>query len=228
MPDATMGPMQRFVEGNFLSRPPYSLHGGERGRMPWMGSQVGSTILIFEEGGVNAGSFTVDPAVRNLPPGSASQGMKYNPDYKKIMNWSTPRILDTINKMVWQPVEGVPGLNVKHLIDDPSHGFRANLWFLQPGAATPRQFQNYYYKQAYELNFVINGDLAIQTYSAPNTRAQVIKLSRNFFVDRPPMSIFSLADSGATKGGAVWLQVIYARGLSWTDRPTPIEEPTRF
>src|SRR6185437_10119302 len=39
-PDDVTGPEQRFREGNWLDRPPYSLHGGERGRMPWMASQV--------------------------------------------------------------------------------------------------------------------------------------------------------------------------------------------
>src|SRR5690348_16913768 len=39
-PDEVYGPLQRFREGNFLSRPPHSLHGGERGRMKWMASQV--------------------------------------------------------------------------------------------------------------------------------------------------------------------------------------------
>src|SRR5207249_11122565 len=63
-------------------------HGGERGRMKWMASQVGAEILIMEEKDASAYSFTVDPDVRNA---ETSQGMRYNPKYKEIQNWATPR-----------------------------------------------------------------------------------------------------------------------------------------
>jgi len=222
MPDNVSGPLQRFREGNFLDRPPYSLHGGEKNRMKFMQSQIGAIILIMEEANVNAGSFTVDPAVRN---GQATGGMKYNPDYKKIQHWATPRIIDTLDKMPWQPVEGSPGLNAKYLIDDPSHGFRATMWFLEAGAKTPANLRPYSYKKAHQFNYVINGDLTIQSYGAPGKKAESFKLAKGYFVDRPPMSIFGLPDTGATAGGVVWLEVTYATGNSWTKDPTPIEEP---
>jgi hypothetical protein len=225
MPDNVSGPRQRFREGNFLSRPPYSLHGGEKGRMKYMASQVGATILIMEEGNVGGTSFTVDPAVRNQPQ-SAGGGMKYNPDYKKITHWSTPRIIDTLDKMAWQPVEGSPGLNVKYLIDDPEHGFRANMWFLQAGASTPASMKPYSYKNAYQFNYVVNGDLTIEAYAGPGKKPETFKLTKNFYVERPPMSIFGLPASGATSGGVVWLEVTYAKGTQWTKEPTYIEEPT--
>jgi|GEM_PF-599605 len=225
MPDNVSGPLQRFREGNFLSRPPYSLHGGEKGRMKHMASQIGAIIMIMEESNVGAGTFTVDPAVRNLPPQQGG-GMKYNPDYKKIQHWSTPRIIDTLEKMPWQPVEGSPGLNVKYLIDDPAHGFRATMWFLEAGAKTPAQLRPHSYSKAHQFNFVINGDLAIQAYAGPGRKAETFKLSRHYFVERPPMSIFGLVDTAASTGGVVWLEVTYASGTRWTDVPTPIEQPT--
>lgn len=224
-PDQVSGPLQRFREGNFLSRPPHSLHGGEKNRQKFMASQIGAIILIMEESNVGAGSHTVDPAVRNNPP-TPGKGMQYNPDYKKIQHWSTPRIIDTLEKMPWQPVDGVAGLNVKYLVDDPSHGFRATMWFLEAGAKTPERFRPHYYKQAHQLNFVINGDLAIEASSAPGKKAESYQLSKHFFVNRPPMSIFGLADTAASRGGVVWLEVTYAKGTRWTDVPTPIEEPT--
>ena len=184
-PDQVSGPLQRFREGNFLSRPPYSLHGGERGRQPFMASQIGAIILIMEESEVGRGTFTVDPAVRNLPEFGKGQGIQFNPDYKKVTHWANPRIIDTLEKMPWQPVEGSPGLNVKYLLDDPSHGFRAKMWFLQAGAATPDQAKAYYYKQAHQFNFVIAGDLKIQAYSKPGESAESYALSKHYLVERP-------------------------------------------
>jgi len=222
MPDQVFGPLQRFREGNFLSRPPRSLHGGERGRMKWMASQIGAEILIMEEKDASAYSFTVDPDVRNA---EASQGMRYNPNYKEIQNWATPRIIDTLDKMPWQPVDGAPGLNVKHLIDDPSHGFRADMWFLEAGAQTPAVFRPSYYRQAHEFDFVIAGDLAIQTQAAPADKSSLVALKKYFFVERPAMGIMGLAQSPASRTGAVWLQVTYAKGARWSESPTPIEAP---
>jgi hypothetical protein len=226
MPDEVYGPLQRFREGNFLSRPPHSLPGGEKGRMKWMASQVGAEILIMEEKDAMQYSYTVDPDVRNGDQKSG-QGMRYNPDYEKIQNWSTPRIIDTIDKMPWQPVEGSPGLNVKHLIDDPSHGFRADMWFLEAKAATPDMFRAYHYKQANEFNFVIAGDLNIETYAKDGAKPDTVALGKEFFVEHPAMSIMGLAPSDATKTGAVWLQVTYASGAHWSDAPSPIEEKSR-
>ena len=223
-PDNVSGPLQRFREGNFLSRPPFSLHGGEKDRMKYMASQIGATILIMEESNVNAGTFTVDPKVRNSPVGSGG-GMKFNPDYQKILHWSTPRIIDTLDRMPWQPVEGSPGLNVKLLIDDPSHGFRATMYFLEAGAKTPTSLRPHYYKQAHQFNFVINGDLNIDAYATPTTKASSYKLGTHFYVERPPMSIFGLAPSAASLGGVVWLEVTYAKGTRWSDTPMPIEAP---
>lgn len=221
-PDQVYGPLQRFREGNWLSRPPYSLHGGERGRMKWMASQVGAEILIMEEKDASTYSFTVDPDVRN---GERVQGMRYNPDYKQIQHWATPRIIDTLDKMPWQPVAGSPGLNVKHLSDDPSHGFRADMWFLEAGAQTPERFKPYHYSQANEFNFVIAGDLGIDTYAAPGAAASSVALRKYFYVEHPAMSIMGLAATDATHAGAVWLQVTYAKGAHWTDTVSPIEAP---
>jgi hypothetical protein len=221
MPDQVYGPLQRFREGDFLSRPPYSLHGGERGRMKWMASQVGAEILIMEEKDATQYSYTVDPDVRN---GEPSQGMRYNPDYKSIQHWATPRIIDTLDRMPWQPVEGSPGLNVKHLIDDPAHGFRADMWFLEARAATPRMFEPYHYSRANEFNFLIAGDLDIETQAQPGAGPVMAQLGKQFFVEHPAMSIMGLPASGATKTGAVWLQVTYASAAHWSDTPAPIEQ----
>ncbi len=220
-PHNVSGPLQRFREGNFLSRPPYSLHGGEKGRMKHMMSQIGAVIMIMEESTVWGGTFTVDPAVQKDP----SLAKNYNPDFKDIKYWSTPRIIDTLDKMPWQPVEDVPGLNAKYLIDDPSHGFRATMWFLEAGAQTPEQLRPHYYKQAHQFNFVINGDLKLQAYSNESKKAETFQLDKHFFFERPPMSIVGVAPGVASNGGVVWLEVTYAKGTAWTTEPTDIEAP---
>jgi hypothetical protein len=219
-PDQHYGPLQRFREGNFLDRPPYSLHGGERGRQSYMKSQVGATILIMEEGDVAGGTFSVEPGTQ----------MKFNPDYKKIKSWSVPRIIDTIDKMPFEPHSSVPGLEVKHLVDDQGRGFRAIIRYLPTGWDSSKSPQSqqfaraYYFKQAYQFNFVIAGDINIQAYKAPGETAEKIDLGTHFYIERAPMSIFGLADGVVTKGGVVWLEVTYGKGTSISN--TPIEDPT--
>ena len=73
---------------------------------------------------------------------------------------------------------------------------------------------------------MINGDLKIQAYSAPGQPAESFELRQHFWVERPPMGIFGLAEENATQGGVVWLEVNYAKRAQWTDTPTWIEEPT--
>lgn len=220
MPDQVLGPLQRFVAGDFLSRPPYSLHGGEKDRQDFMQSQIGAVILIMEESDVGQGTWCVDPDCR-----AGDSRMSFNPDYKEIMHWSTPRIIDTIDDMPWQPVKSSPGLNVKHLVADPSHGFRARMWFLEAGADTPESLTPHYYKQAHQFNWVIAGDLKLQTLGTPDSEEKSASLGQHYLWERPPMSISGLPEQGATQGGAVWLEVTYAKGTTWTDETTPIEEP---
>ena len=216
-PDQHYGPLQRFREGNFLDRPPYSLHGGERGRQSYMKSQVGATILIMEEGDVSGGTFTVEP----------NTGMTFNPDYKKIKTWSVPRIIDTIDKMPFEPHPSAAGVEVKHLVDDQGRGFRAIIRYLPAGwesSKAPQFARAYHYKQAWQFNFVIAGDMNIQTYRAPGEKAERFSLGNHFYVERAPMSIFGLADGVVTNGGVVWLEVTYGKGTSISN--TPIEDPT--
>jgi hypothetical protein len=221
MPEQVSGPLQRFREGDFLSRPPHSLHGGEKGRMKWMASQVGAQILIMEEKDAQRYSFTVDPDVRKDP--AAAGEMRYNPDYVQIQHWETPRIIDTLDRMPWQPVAGAPGLNVKHLVDDPLHGFRADMWFLEKDAPGPTLLKAYYYRQANEFNYVIAGDLALETLASPGAQPVTVELGKGFYVEHPAMSIMGVPATGATRTGAVWLQVTYAQGAHWSETLAPIE-----
>lgn len=221
-PDQVYGPLQRFRAGDFLSRPPYSLHGGEKGRQPFMASQVGAEIMIMEEGHVGAGTWCVDPDCRDS---DAEGTMSFNPDYREIKHWSTPRIIDTWEDMPWQPVKEHPGLSVKHLVDDESHGYRARMWFLEAGADTPDFMRPHYFDRGHQFLFVINGDLNIQAYSDMDSPSQTYELGQHYLVDRQPMSIAGLVAENASRGGVVWLEVTYAKGTTWTDEPLAIAEP---
>ena len=224
-PQQRTGPLQRFREGNFLDRPPHSLHGGERGRTPWMTSQVGSIILIMEEGGE---SYTVEEVTEG------QQGMKYaptaDPNFKNIKQWAIPRIIDTLNKMPFQPDPQVPGLGVKWLADDHSRGFRVITRYLPAGwnsSQAPQFIRPYYYRQAHQFIFLIAGDLSIQTYKSPTEKGEVYTAKENTLIERPPMSIFGLAEGVVTKGTAVWLEATYSRGTSTAvSSGLEIEDPT--
>ena len=217
-----MGPLQRYREGTFLDRPAYSLHGGEKGREPFMESQIGGCDLVMEEGeGGNKGTFFVEPG---------TPGYNYTTDWKKVKQWTVPRLIDTIGGMPWEADPAVPGLYHKYLADDPSRGFRVILRRLAPGwniwqsPRSARFARAYYYKQARQFNFMLVGDLNIQTYKVPEEKAEKITLDKYFFVDREPMSIFGLTDGIVSQEGCAWLEVTYAKGA--TVSTTPIEEPT--
>ena len=223
-PDQFSGPLQRFRAGDFLSRPPYSLHGGEKDRQKFMASQIGAVIIIMEELGVDGGTWCVDPDCRGEV--AESLGMKFNPDYKDVTYWSTPRIIDTWEDLPWQAMPEYPGLSIKYLVDDPSHGYRATMWFLEAGAATPDFMMPSYFKEAHQFNFVINGDLNVQAFSAPDAPAEAYDLRQHYLLDKAPMSISGLVAKNATVGGAVWLEVTYAKGTTWTKELARIEQPT--
>lgn len=209
-PDQRLGVLMQYREGYFLDRPAYSLHGGEKGRLE---SQVGGSVLIMEEGGRTI----------SVIPGTPG----YSEEYKQVKLWSVPRIIDTIGMIPWEPEPSVPGLHVKRLVNDQTRGFRALLWWLSAGwdsSQSPQSARAFYYKQAYQFNFVLAGDLKIQTYKTPGEKAEKIALGKYSYVERAPMSIFGLADRIVTERGCVWLEVTYGQGTAMSH--TPIEEPT--
>jgi hypothetical protein len=180
--------------------------------MEEMGSAPGSTL-------------SADPRTRDLPVAARGGG---NPGWKDVKAWATPRIIDTIEKMPFQDVEGSPGLHAKYLMDDSLHGFRATIYRLDAGAATPAQFRPHYYKQANQFIFVINGDLNIDAYAGPGQKKESYRLIKHFYVERPAMSAYGIAPQNASLTNVVWLEVTYAKGDKWADTATSIEAPTYF
>lgn len=196
------GVMQQFREGVFLDRPAYSLHGGEEGRLD---SQVGGTCLIMEEGGT---TFGVIPEEEG-----------YSDDWKKVKQWSVPRIIDTLADMPWE--DAGEGIMVKRLVSDQVRGFKARLWRLAAGFEyTDQKFgAPWYYDQAWQFNYMLNGEMKLQAYEAPGKPAGVMTVGKDWFIERAPRSILGLPKGEVTRFGAVWLQVTYAKGTSIPMQP---------
>ncbi|MGH8248903.1 MAG: hypothetical protein ACREUU_21045 [Gammaproteobacteria bacterium] len=209
-PQQQLGDFQQFREGIFLDRPAFSLHGGEPDRLD---SQVGGTCLIMEEGGKTL-------YVRPDHP-------KYSDDWKTVKQWAVPRLIDTLAEMPWEPYPEADGVLIKRLVDDQVRGFRARMWRLPAGwqsAQAPAFAGPYYYEQAHQFNFVLNGDVRIQAYSAPGRKAEAVRLGKSFYFERPPMSIFGLAEGQVSEEGCVWLEVTYGKGTAIHN--VPIKAPT--
>lgn len=203
-----IGDFQQFREGVFLDRPAYSLHGGEPGRLD---SQVGGTCLIMEEGGE---TIYVTP-----------DDKKYDDAWKKVKQWTVPRIIDTISELPWEPYDGAEGIGIKRLANDQVRGFRAVMWLLPAGWKVTDEGQfgkAHYYKQAHQFNYILNGDMQLQSWASPEQKAEQIRLTKDFYFEKAPMAISGLADGTVSETGCVWLQVTYARGTSIPN--VPIED----
>ena len=203
-----IGDFQQFREGVFLDRPAYSLHGGEPGRLD---SQVGGTCLIMEEGGKTIYVIPDDP--------------NYSDEWKQVKQWTVPRIIDTISELPWEPYDAANGIGIKRLADDQVRGFRALMWLLPAGWKTSGAGQfgrAHYYKQAHQFNYILNGDMQLQCWASPEQKAEQVKLTKDFYFEKPPMSITGLTDGTVTETGCVWLQVTYAKGTAIPN--VPIEE----
>lgn len=106
-----------------------------------------------------------------------SQAGGYNVECKQVKQWAVPRIIDTLGSMPWEPEGAVSGLRVKRLVDDQVRGFRAILRWLPGGwnsAQSPSFARPYYFKQAYQFNFVLHGEINVQTYRAPGEKSERI------------------------------------------------------
>ena len=147
--------------------------------------------------------------------------------WKSVKQWTVPRIIDTLRDLPWEAYNKDPSVSVKRLVSDQVRGFRANLWLV------PRGWKNegntdfgrpYYFRDAHQFNFVMNGDLKIQAYRSPKQRAESKVLGPYYYFERPPMSILGLADGVVSNEGCVWLEVTYAKGTSIPN--VPIEDIT--
>jgi hypothetical protein len=215
------GMLSHKHEGGWLSRPPYSLHGGswETGGMR---AQFPYHLLIFEEG--DGSLVTVGPNGDHIKPDFPGEKPDpYLPDWKAVKTFTRPWLVDTQNNMEWEEDPQAPGRLVKWLSDDMADGFRSQLVKIPPGwkpaAGTPRT----YFANANRLRFLVSGDMKVWSFKGPKDAGQAINTKENTFVYQPPRSLWGYGEGEVSKEGAVWLEVTYAKGL--TVGGGPIEEP---
>lgn len=194
-PDQHRGARKQFREGDFLSRPPYSLHGIEQGGLR---SQIGCTLLIQEEG--------PSEQTHGVVPAHNS----YSERYKSVGQWSNPRILDTIGDMRWDDMKGVPGVKVKYLMDNSN--FKARLHWAGPdfkGSDAPFLTMPSYLPSGRVFRYVLFGDMTLNAYAKPGARPQSFMVTKDQMIDQGPRSIMALPSGKVSEKGCAWLQVEY-------------------
>ncbi|RME68518.1 MAG: cupin domain-containing protein, partial [Alphaproteobacteria bacterium] len=194
-PHQHRGARKQFREGDFLSRPPYSLHGVEAGGLA---SQVGCRLIIQEEG-PSALTYGVVPGQKDFQ----------TPD-KAVTRWTSPRLIDTIGGMRWDDMDGMPGVKVKYLMDNDN--FRARLHWVDAGFrgdGVPALSTPAYWPSGRRFRFVLYGDIAVDAYAAPGAPPQRFTATTQQLIDQGPRAIVALPAAAASNKGCVWLEVDY-------------------
>ncbi len=213
--------IHRFVEGTWLDRPAYTLHGGswETGGLR---AQNPSILLLFEEG--DGSVVTVGPEGEHFKPDFPdSKPNPYEPDWKKVQQFQHPWLVDSALDLEWETDSDMDGRFVKWLSDDPSQGFSARLVKIPPGWSAPPNLGRQYFEQAHRLRYLLFGDMKIWRYTGSADSGETVRVTEDYFVYQPPNSIWGYGNGPVTEAGAVWLEVTYAKDLSVGHGP--IEEP---
>lgn len=220
-PQQRHGPLYQFVEGTWLDRPPYSLHGGTWA-VGGMRSQRPCTLLIFEEG--DGSVVTIGPEGDHFfPDFPDDKPDPYRPDWESVQSFAHPWIVNSGSQLEWSPEEGVPGRWVKWLSDDPAKGFSARLVKASPGWSSADSRRAQWFERANRFIYVLWGDLKIQRFDEDGKPGEVETAGDDWFVHQPPRALLSHGGEAATDGGAIWLEVTYAEGI--THGSGPIEAP---
>lgn len=194
-PGQVRGSRYQFREGDFLSRPPFSLHGIEEGGLR---SQIGCTLLIQEEGTSDT-TYGINPKHPN-----------YSERYKNVDAWSKPRLLDTIGDMRWDDMPGVPGVKVKYLMDDAN--FKARLHWVEAGfkgGSVPMLAAPSYIPSGRIFRYALFGDMTVHTYAKPGATPEAVTVEKDQMIDQGPNAIMCLPEGIASQKGCAWLQVEY-------------------
>jgi len=211
-PKQQHGALYQFVEGTWLDRPAYTLHGGVW-EIGGMRPQNPCTLIIFEEG--DGSVITIGPEGDHFKPDFPdSKPEPYDPDWEAVKQWNHPWIVHTAQQMEWEPDTTQEGRWVKWLADDDEAGFRARLIKAPPGWRSPASAEVRYHEQANRFIYVVYGDLMIQGYDENGELTRQVKAGEDWFIHQPPRALLSHGAGPATKNGAIWLEVIYARGIT--------------
>ncbi len=204
------GAMYRYVEGTWLDRPAYTLHGGG-----WatggLRSQNPVTLILFEEG--DGSVVTIGAKGDHYKPDFPEKPVPYEPDWQKVPQFDRPWIVDSGNDLEWEQDPEVAGRLIKWLSDDLKGGFRAQLVKIPPGWTAPAENKRSYFEHADRMRYMIYGDMLVWQFDGPAAAGTPVTVSENFYIHQSPKSIWGYGDGPVTKQGAVWLEVTYARGL---------------
>lgn len=219
------GMYYRKKEGGWLTRPPYSLHGGS-----WttgaMRNQLPYDLVIFEEGDghvINVGQDGGPGSYRSRnggppPPGTVG-------DWRQVKRFSRPWLVDSVRDLDWEDDREVPGRFVKWLDDDAEQGFRAQLVKIPPGWTAPKEWAKTYFDRANRLRYMVWGEMKVWQFDGPADAGRAVKVGEDYFIYQPPRSIWGYGSGPVTDTGAIWLEVTYAKGLKHGGGP--IEAPKR-
>lgn len=222
------GMLYRKKEGGWLTRPPYSLHGGS-----WvtggLRNQLPYDLIIFEEGDghvINVGLPGAPGSYRSRdggppPPGTVG-------DWTKVKRFQRPWLLDATRDVDWEDDREIPGRFVKWLDDDMEYGFRAQLVKIPPGWTPPPEWKKTYFENANRLRYMIWGEMKVWQFNGPNDAGKAYKVGEDYFIYQPPRSIWGYGDGPVTDMGAIWLEVTYNKGLKHTAGAGPIEAVKRI
>ncbi len=213
--------MYQFIEGTWLDRPAYTLHGGVW-EIGGLRPQLPCTLIIFEEG--DGSVITVGPEGRHFKPDFPdSKPEPYDPDWQSVEQFPHPWIVHTAQQMEWERDAAEPGRWVKWLADDDKEGFRARMIKAPPAWKSEGSTTAVWHEQANRFLYVIWGDLNIQRYTADGKPGELVQAGEDWFVHQPPRAPMSHGAGAATDKGAIWLEVTYARGAKVGGGP--IEAP---
>jgi hypothetical protein len=224
-PFQKQGMYYRKKEGGWLTRPPYSLHGGtwEKGGMR---NQLPYHLIIFEEGDghvINVGKKPGEEGSyrgrdgKGPPPGTVG-------DWRKVERFTRPWLLDATRDVDWEEDQDVPGRFVKWLDDDMSEGFRAQLVKIGPNFKPTAEWKKTYNENANVLRYMVFGEMNVWTFKDAKDAGKAYQVKEDHFIYQPPRAIWGYGDGPITGNrGAIFLEVTYAKGLKHGGGP--IEKP---
>lgn len=225
-PDQMNGMYYRKKEGGWLTRPPYSLHGGTLG-IGGARNQLPYGLIIFEEGDghvINVGRNGEPGSYRSRDGGPPPPGV--DGDYRNVEQFTRPWLLDSVRDVDWEEDQEVPGRFVKWLDDNKKMGFRAQLVKIPPGWTAPEGWTRTYFENANRLRYMVWGDMKVWRFDGPDDDGEAFTVGKDYFIYQPPRTIWGYGPGPVSERGAIWLEVTYAQGLKHGGGP--IEEVKRL
>ena len=206
------GAHYRYIEGTWLDRPAYTLHGGswETGGLR---AQNPCTLIIFEEG--DGSVINVSSNGRHFKPDFPnSKPDPYDPDWQAVKQFNRPWIVDSATDLEWESDPNVAGRLIKWLSDNKTEGFRAQLIKIPPGWSAPDSSSRSYFREANQVIYMVYGDMKLWNFDNPEDPGEATTVSMEFFIHRPARSLLGYGPGAVSENGAVWLEVTYAKGLA--------------